>query len=65
MGFRVQRVHLWRAQWDGLCRLARSLGLRVRKGPEGDRRGALVEAVVEALEADELNGMLRHPWLVA
>ncbi len=52
----ITHKDLWEAPWDGLCRLGRSLGLRVRSGPEDERRGPLVEAVMRALGED----MLRH-----
>jgi len=53
----ITHQQLWKAPWSGLCRLGRSLGLRVRVDePETQRRGPLVEAVMRALTED----MLRH-----
>lgn len=54
MSFEITHAHLWRAQWGGLCRLGRSLGLRVGAGPEADRRGPLVEAVMRRIGETQL-----------
>ncbi|HUU87031.1 MAG TPA: hypothetical protein VMX17_04670 [Candidatus Glassbacteria bacterium] len=50
---------LWRIRWESLCRFARHLGLRVRNGPEGDRRGRLVEAIMARIVELELEDAAR------
>ncbi len=56
----IGHVELWRASWEGLARLARSLGLRVREGPEEDRRTRLVEAMVRRMNALTLSDAARR-----
>lgn len=49
MSFQLDHRKLWAADWSALCRLAMSLGLRLRSGEEGDRRGPLIDAMLERM----------------
>jgi hypothetical protein len=45
----IDHRKLWKAEWRSLCRLGRSLGLTIRPGLEGHRRGPVVEAIKRRL----------------
>jgi len=51
----IDHRKLWATRWEALCRLGRSLGLRVRSGPEGHRRGPLVDAIKKRMVELELS----------
>ena len=51
----ISHRDLWRAKWPALCRLARYLGLRVREGPEHNRRGPMVEACMRRMAEIEMD----------
>lgn len=59
----VEAGDLWRADWNGLCRLARFVGLDVADGPEGHRRGLIVSLVmhkITALRSKDWDGKRWH-----
>lgn len=60
MSFTISHGQLWKAKWDGLCRLGRAVGLRVGNGKEGKRRGPLVEAIHRRIVELELEDASRH-----
>lgn len=50
----IRAIDLRHARWDGLCRLARSLGVATSDSPETPlRRDSLVRAVEDALLREE------------
>ena len=53
MSYRISTAKLWSASWNALCRLGKSLGIRIRPGPEDDRRGKLVKFI--QIKIDEMD----------
>jgi len=50
---------LWAIRWENLVRFAKHLGLKVKDGPEGDRRSRLVNAIMAKIAELQFSDAVR------